>query len=403
MPKYPGLFVFVVLLMRVLTAAPLLAAQPTPPRARIVEELRLDAKKEDFPSISGLTVGPQRQIAVSIEGDGQIRLYNAIGKRIGAVGRKGQGPGEFLGIGGETWKADTLVVDDNQQRRTTLIASSGKVLRTTFYPTMKSVQLPSRRIDGLGTQNQLVMGTAPDGSQLANWHEQVAKPTPLQRAFGGPMHVVRIMPDGNARAIFNASDYMDERWAIEASGIGDMVPFTFTPTTVTSTTGDRIGHLWSHPTSREGGTFVVSVYHPTGDTVFVRTFPFRGVAISNAARESVLEEVSDGHGSEGGNAATKSFREQARQKIPLAYPGVEGIVLGLDTTVWVTLRATAEGNPVLVLNGKGDPVATVMVPRNARLRQASATQVWMTEKDSDGLVSVVRYKVSGISCGATAC
>ena len=38
-----------------------------------------------------------------------------------------------------------------------------------------------------------------------------------------------------------------------------------------------------------------------------------------------------------------------------------------------------------------------------RLRQASANQVWMTETDRDGLVSVVRYRVSGVSCGALSC
>ena len=194
---------------------------------------------------------------------------------------------------------------------------------------------------------------------------------------------------------------MDERLAIEAFGFTDFAPFVFVPTTVTSVTGDRIAHMASIATSRDGGTFTVSVFRPTGDTTFVRSFPFLGVAISKSARDSALAEYSEG--GERGKAVIDRLQEQARQKLPPAYAGVENILLGLDNTVWITLRATAEGRPALVLNGKGDPIATVLVPKNSRLRQANATQLWMTEKDSDGLISVVRYKVSGINCGATGC
>jgi len=37
------------------------------------------------------------------------------------------------------------------------------------------------------------------------------------------------------------------------------------------------------------------------------------------------------------------------------------------------------------------------------VRQASATRVWVTETDDDGLSSVVRYRVLGLNCGAGGC
>ncbi|MEP6833725.1 MAG: hypothetical protein ABJB74_10030 [Gemmatimonas sp.] len=384
------------------------SAQPSPPRARLVEDLRLDAKKEDFPAIAAIAVGPRNQIVIPIDGDRQIRVYDANGKRIGSVGRRGKGPGEFEYIGPLMWKADTLVVDDYSQRRFTYISPDVKVLRTAVYPTMKSVQLGARKFDGAPgtgvgprTAPHRPFAMLPDGSQLAYWNEPVKNPTPLQIALGGPLYIVHVTLDGTARTIFNASDYTDDRIAMEAFGFGEFAPFTFVPKTVASATGDRLAHLASIATSSEGGTFTVSLFRSNGDVAFVRTFPFRGVPIPKAARDSEIADYANG--GEGGKAVSDRFQEQARQKMPLAYAGVDDVLAGLDNTVWISLRATAEGRPVLVLNAKGDPIATVLVPKNSRLRQASATHVWMTEKDSDGLVSVVRYKVSGISCGSTGC
>lgn len=67
-------------------------AQPTPARKQLVRDLRLDAATEDFPSIGWLAVSPHGIIAVGIQNDLAIRLYDSTGKKIGSVGRAGGWP-----------------------------------------------------------------------------------------------------------------------------------------------------------------------------------------------------------------------------------------------------------------------------------------------------------------------
>jgi len=70
-----------------------------------------------------------------------------------------------------------------------------------------------------------------------------------------------------------------------------------------------------------------------------------------------------------------------------------GIKFGMDGTIWIGLRATAEGNPWLVLDAAGVPIGHVLLPANVVLLQASRQRIWGSEQDSDGLRSVVSYSV----------
>ena len=100
------------------------------PRATLVEELRLDAQAEDFSAVSFIYVGPDGRMAIPLRQDRQIRIYDAAGERIGAVGREGEGPGEFSFVGRVGFIGDTLWANDRQLGRVTFFAPDGAVLRT---------------------------------------------------------------------------------------------------------------------------------------------------------------------------------------------------------------------------------------------------------------------------------
>lgn len=89
--------------------------------------------------------------------------------------------------------------------------------------------------------------------------------------------------------------------------------------------------------------------------------------------------------------------------MPAIYPGVESLVLGFDNTVWIGLHTAPEGQPFLVLNNKGNMIGTVLIPFGTKLKQASLQKVWAVQSDKDDLASVVRYRVTGLSCAAGDC
>ena len=80
------------------------------PRLTLTETLRLDSDAEDFSVVSTAFMGPRGVITVVLMMDHQVRLYDAAGKRIASVGRKGAGPGEFERPLRYGWTADTLWV-----------------------------------------------------------------------------------------------------------------------------------------------------------------------------------------------------------------------------------------------------------------------------------------------------
>jgi hypothetical protein len=390
-------------LLCAIAAGSRLAAQPTPPRVRIVEDLRLDATVEDFSAFSQVFVGPRREIVVPLRQDMQLRIYDSTGKRIAAVGRRGAGPGEFQQMVIVGWAAETLAVYDFQTRRMTYVAPDGKVLRSTALP----AALAPLRSPGAEPPGKLQFfspsAVNPDGS-MSGVATFSAAQQPGKYTWGERL-LLRASAAGATTVIARPPLIEDDRWYMTVDIFGNFVPFMFVPQTVFAGDGKRFAYLTVDIASREGGTFTASAFKANGDTMFVRSFPFRGVAIPQSAVDSALAAMipPPGRGTEGPPDMAQRFQAIARQKMPPVYAPVQSIILGLDATVWITLRATPEGRVALILDARGTPVGSLLVPPRSRIWQGSATHVWMTETDTDGLSSVVRYRMSGVGCSSVEC
>ncbi|NUQ12819.1 MAG: hypothetical protein HUU26_10925 [Gemmatimonadaceae bacterium] len=374
-----------------------LGAQPTAPRLTLAEELRLDAGTEDFPTVTRVLVGPRGQIVVPINADMQLRVYDASGKKLGVVGRRGSGPGEFQLFGPIGWASDTMWVSDVQQQRTTFVGPDLKVLRTVLWPSSPGA------IGGAGERLYIAQPYAflSDGSVLADGN--LAVETERGRQLSGTVRV-RLTPGGPAQVVRRYPRTDDSPFMMNVAGFGRWVPFTL-PLVVTARDDGRFAELSAPPLTRPEGTFDVAVFRASGDTLFARSYPFRGAPIPQAAKDSALASFvpSGGRVLEGPADLPQRFQAIARERMPAWYTPAEAVLLGLDLTTWVGMRPMAEGRSYLVLDRRGEPVGSLVVPRTTRVRQASATHVWVTETDADGLSSVVRYRISGLSCRPAAC
>lgn len=386
-----------------------LTAQPTAPTARLVEDLRLDANTEDFPQISRLYVGPRGQLAVPVLHDMHVRVYDAAGNRMATVGRRGSGPGEFRFVLNAGWKGDTLWIDDIYQRRVTYALVTGEVVRTVVYNQVEisdAAAAPQRDRRNAGTMSYSPFSFALDGTTLAG-----AQLTRNGTAFGGRdprtdiTAVLRVEPDGTARKVLTLPDYWDPRWTMQAAGFGRRIPFTYQPQIAVSPAGDRAGYMMSVLTSATEGSFTVYAFRAKGDTLFARRFPFRGVPVRTAARDSALNALvrPPQRGSEGPADLDRQFQAVAKDLTPAVYSPVDFLLFGLDGTTWIGLRATEDGRPVLALNSAGESVGMIVIPPGFQLKQASASHAWTLLTDADGLTSIVRFRIDGIGCAPTGC
>jgi hypothetical protein len=368
-------------------------AQPTAPRVRITEDLRLDAAKEDFSTIGRLYVGPHKQIVVTLPQDRQLRWYDSAGKPIGVIGRSGQGPGEFQFLGSAGWIGDTLWIFDSPARRTTFIGPDARLLRVVALPSqMTFAQRTGDVTVQLFGAGPLAM--FPDGSAIIGGFTMINGPDGRQRA--SDMLLARMNASGAALHFHSPPSYNDPRWSLDVAGFQNYVPFRMPPQIAASTDGTRLAIMTADVAGTEG-TFTVVLLRTSGEIVFSRTYPFKGVPIPQRAVDSALAAFIR-PSTEGPSDLGQRFATAARPKMPAVHTPVTSILPGLDNTIWISLRPSTNGREVLVLDGRGNPIGSVLLPPRTTLRQANLTTIWATQTDDDGLASVVRYRLSNISC-----
>lgn len=361
-----------------------------PASAQLVEELRLDANAEDFSAIGRIHVGPHREIVVPLWQDMQVRVYDSTGRRIGALGRRGAGPGEFQSLTAMGWVADTLWIFDHTNDRFTYVGPDGTLLRTA--PPPRAFQRGAVTVAGRRGQilRALPFALLTDGRMLVEGFVRFAD------GAGGARISVEVGPGEALGSLQERPSYQDERWSMTVAGLGREIPFTQGPLFAFTYEGSRFAHLVTEILSGAGGTYTIAMFRGIGDTMFVRTYPFSGTPVPQHARDRALDALlpQPGEATEGPSDLGRRFQEIARDRMPPVYAPVQAMVLGLDETTWLTLRDVGQGRVALGLDARGDVIGRVSLPPRTTLRQATRTHVWVTESDEDGLASVVRYRVA---------
>jgi hypothetical protein len=362
------------------------------PRLALTETLRLDSDAEDFPVVTSAITGPRGIIAVLLMADNQVRLYDSTGKRIGAIGRKGAGPGEFERPIHYGWVGDTLWVYDSSHRRFTFIGTDARLIRTLQLADalnsgpnpvevggLMSFSPTARRSDGsiVGLASFLT-GRTPEG--LTDAASFIASAT----AAGA---VARLAPRPD-----NAHAFASVRRG--GSEYASAVPFAYQAQVAYARDGNRFGILALDSVSRAGGTWSVKVITTDGATAFARSFPFTGIPIPSRVRDSAISFRGTLAARNNSPEVAREIESIARRLMPPVYPPISSLYLGTDGTTWVTQRRTDEGVVAVVLDTRGNPVATVLVPERTRLAEVSLGTIIGIESDDDGLTSVVRYRVS---------
>ena len=367
------------------------------PRGVLTEDLRLDANREDFSVVRRVLVGAAGQIVVRLTQDRELRIYDSTGVEVGRAGRQGEGPGEFQSLSELRWSADSLWVYDHQARRITHLSADGAFLRTTPVRTPFPLTVPGE------TQREGVIFFPsvlyPDGSMFGYAYYMV----PERNRMSDGVHVLRAT-DGSGTVLVRGPSLNDDpRWIIDVEGFGALLPFAMAPYETSSADGSLIAGVVGNVTSDAGGVVTLSLVRATGDTVLARDYPFEGVPVSAAERDSAIAALKPpGNEPPREGPADLYDRRQAiaRERIPPVHAPVTGLLIGLDGTIWIQLRETAEGRPTLVLDQRGDPIGSVLLPSNSTIRQATRTRIWVTEVDPFDLVSVVRYRVDALPSAA---
>ena len=358
-----------------------LSAQGGPAQIRLTADLRIDAVKESLTGISTVRPGPRGLVAISQNSDRQFRIYDSTGARIAAVGRRGAGPGEFQFVQVQGWIGDTVWAYDIPLRRSTFVSASGRVLRVAQQDN------PPLTIEGRVQYASFVTPNfiASDGFVIGSMAVNPPGSDPRVQV----QHVIGIR-NGAAKSLLTAP-LPDARW---------YVAFRYNPGATVSRDGARVGYLKVDSMVRKGGTFTVVVVKVNGDTAFVRSIPYEAVELTSHDVDSVRAALGRRKDADGFLQGPPTI---PKAQIPPVQIPVNSFTLGPNGMTWIGLRHAGGRQSMLLLDANGRIVNSMELPPRSTFAAATATHVWMKETDDDGLVSLVRYRMSGVACKGDPC
>lgn len=365
------------------------AASQELPEWRLVEEVRIGSidAADALTGVGDLRIGPDDRIFLWQGMSNRMLVYDSSGVRSHSVGRRGAGPGEFMGrLVRWTWKGDTLAAFDQDQQRYSLFLPDGKHVRT-------------GRILPEGSLGTVVLeALLADGSALGRPRGRVEESAQSPR--------IRYAPDGST---------MDTVVAVRGTGGGAGVVrlprglvVTFRPPLPES---DQIARdpLGQHLTvversaAQESGSATFRVYRVglEGDTLFDRHFRYVPHPVDEAWADSVEESFRDSWAGRSvlGGRLRKGEIDQlvSALAIPDHFPPVSETVVDRSGRVWLK-RAPASGKYAswLVVDDQGRLLASATGPSELKILNARDAAVWGVVHDDLDVPYVVRYRVDRV-------
>ncbi len=345
-----------------------LAAQ-TPRHGIAVREISIDGAANHFSRLDWVGVRSDSVIVASFPEDLKLRFFGIDGKPILSIGKDGEGKGQFRALSRIGWTGDTLWIRDLQLRRLTLIAPDLSVVRImsmAFDATMPNGQVVPFPTAVGGMANIPVSAVFSDRSfaayvssfgslvPLTEWHRP-------DNVLGG---WIRFAPNGVARGLIG--------WTFPVRVCKNLQPLCQRSVTVPSDMGNAFAFADAATSGPDSGNILVRVMTPMGDTVFNRRYPFDGVWSTQAFADSVIEVDRRQRGTAPSNVYLRPIGTYTRT----VHPPLVSVLIGLDRTIWVQLRATKDGHPWMVLEPSGELIGTVVVPLDTRIVVASHGAVW---------------------------
>ncbi len=328
----------------------------------------------EFQRIGGVTRAPTGEIVVVNSGSYELRVFDAAGKYLRSLGRRGAGPGEFQSVYWIGRSADSLFLYDFSGRRITIYSVAGKHLGDRVAPSSNARlnPMPVGRLRGGGYPILPIPPTTmqhPDGTFRDSITVGVLPATLTDTAMWigtFPYNTHIVINPGNAE---------------RAQTVGT---YAFAPGFRYAVTGDVI---WIGDT----GSNELKVLDRAGKVLLRPRVPWTPRAFDQAelaaARKRMLEAIS-----EESQRAPVAARYDSKY-LPKTEPLFANLLPGDDGAVWVERFRLDNEKPgeYLVLDARGQPRAHVTIPTGFSIREIGADYVLGIASDADGVQSVRLY------------
>ncbi len=364
------------------------------------ETLRIGSVEDPdrgFSRITGVKVDRDGNLFVGESLAGEIRVFDPNGNLLNRIGRRGEGPGEFIMLFQWGVVGDTVWVVDFQLQRTTLFDREGTLLSTGAW---SAVTVPYgasgsaglvgpvwMRSDGLFAGEEMSYSLRVGGAPVP---DSVRVPKVLFDAAGAVADTVGwdVRPPGGSSTTERVQ-VGSRRYSVPVPPSGN-VPRLWFP-----------GGRWVVNGTVSGAdttsSFRVWRFGLSGDTLFTREYRYLPTRYPETVLDSLALRGVPGRSSADG-ATVDAVRRAIRNAMDFPDfqpPALEGIA-GEDGTLWLRREDTGEPNHRwLVIAPDGTPWGHVTVPRNSSVSWVSEEELVVVERDEFDVPWVVRFDLEG--------
>lgn len=357
-------------------------------RWTLAQELRIGSQEGEnaLSRVPGLTVAPDGSIYVSQPLARSVWVFDARGRRLANVGRRGSGPGEFLDPREVGWRGDSLWATDAGQGRVTLFPG------------------PTRPVTTITVGGGLYpLALLSDGTLLARENPMASD------IGGGTVRTIRYFRVSRSGARLGTVAEVDTRhgWMFirnpapgrELPNTLRAQPFSDMRLVVASANGRSVVVV-DRPAASSAGRaeFTVTRYDGSGRRVWISRVPYTPrrltrelIEDSVAPQARMIAAIPDF----GATPVTVAGWIRAQLYTPRYLPPVSAAVVGRDGSVWLR-REPIHGQPVqwTVLNANGRAIANVQAPAGLRIFEADADRVWGIARDELEVPYVMVYRIA---------
>lgn len=342
-----------------------------------------DDPGHDLHQVGGAARLSDGRIVVVNRGSSELRVFDSTGTFLHAIGRRGEGPGEFLSLGTlQRLEGDSLIVFDSQLRRASLFSPSGLLVSSGSVMEHRrdsSYVLAAARLgDGryLGTEYRIWDFRETSG--------------PVRRE---PFALVLLDKTGVVLDTLAVIPGYESYPAVGREGgheFPTIKPLEFGRTSVHVSDANRIFVGTNEPDG-------IRVYDSDGSLRRIIRIGKPPESVTEAHRQQRIEENLARIARQGMSEQVKGeWRKNAEDaRFAEVFPYYERLLVGTDGSLWVELsrRSADEGRRYVVYDSAGRAVATVQSVDRVRPYDVGPDFVIGLWRDPDEVNHVRVYRV----------
>lgn len=318
--------------------------------------------------VSGVHRLTDGRIVVANYGSRELRFYDSAGRFLTAVGREGEGPGEFRSLSRIDFLGDTLFVSDDGTYRVSVFTAEGAFVRAVHLSAF-----------GLGITR--ILGLFGDGSMLLR--AQGADLDILAGVNRESMLYYRINPSGTS--VDTIGRFFAAEHFVEFRGNGryssNALPFGRRSAVAV---GDRTFYY------TDGASISVTEYSPQGDPIRILRYATDPMPVTEDDLDRFLEWY------------LSLFDETVRRRVasglrklplPATMPAVSGLLVDSEGDIWVGKYRSAfeKARCWWIFAAEGQLLGSMCLPEGFTPHQIGADFVLGVRKDDLGVERVALY------------